>query len=172
MTGKCFAFVEICEGVSLLSCLRNGRSTLQMPNSTISEEYLNQWSYHVVSGMEFLSSKRVVHVVHAGLARRNVLVTFDRTAKISDSGLSRRLHNYSQYVKKKKEPPPWRWIAPEALQFMEFTEMTDVWAFGVTLWEIFTYGKTPYPGLSWDINFVSGLIEGLRLEQPEDYSCN
>lgn len=46
--------------------------------------------------------------------------------------------------------------------------MTDVWAFGVTLWEIYTYGRTPYPELSWDASFVLGLIGGLRLEKPNN----
>lgn len=88
-------------------------------------------------------------------------------AKISDFGLSRRMYNYTQYVKTQQEPLPWRWMSPEALQRMEFSEMSDVWAFGVTLWEIYSLGNIPYPGLSWTVGFAAELEAGLRLEIPK-----
>lgn len=96
-----------------------------------------RWCCEIVNGMEFLASKRVVH---ADLATRNVLLTSEKQAKISDFGLSRRLYNYSVYAKKQHEPLPWRWMAPESLRRLEFTEKTDVWAFGITLWEIYSLG--------------------------------
>lgn len=157
-SGKAYAFVEFCELGSLLKYLRT-QQNLDKPSSA----ELCQWSREIVNGMAFLAAKRIIH---ADLATRNVLLTSDKTAKISDFGLSRKLYNYSQYVKKSKEPLPWRWMAPESLQQMEFTEKTDVWAFGVTLWEIYSFGNTPYPELSWDKNFVARLLDGFRLSEP------
>lgn len=125
---------------------------------------LRRWSREIANGMEYLARKRIVH---ADLATRNVLLTSEKIAKISDFGLSRRLYNYSQYVKKQQEPLPWRWMAPESLKFLEFNEKTDVWAFGVTLWEIYSVGDVPYAGLSWEINFAGRLEEGLVLDTPK-----
>ncbi len=114
--------------------------------------------------MAYLATK---HVVHADLATRNVLLNIRNEAKICDFGLSRKLYNYTNYVKTQQEPLPWKWMAPESLRFMHFNEKTDVWAYGVTLWEIYSLGSTPYAGLCWDVNFVQMLERGLRLSKPE-----
>lgn len=96
-----------------------------------------------------------------------MLLTEDGTAKITDFGLSRRLYEYTQYVKASQEPLPWRWMAIESLQNLSFSSMSDVWSYGVTLWEIFSLGDIPYPGLSWDIDFVKELERGLRMTSPK-----
>lgn len=114
----------------------------------------------------------LVQIVHADVATRNVLLTSDNTAKISDFGLSRRLYDYTQYVKNNQEPLPWRWMAPEALRRLVFTEKTDVWAFVVTLWEMYTLCDTPYPGLSWDVNFPEMLERGFKLGMPKHNTDN
>lgn len=132
-------------------------------------------------------------MVHADLAARNVLVDSNGCCKITDFGLSRQLFDYTQYVKKQQEPLPWRWMAIESLQELRFSSQSDVWAFGILcdivrkvsksffmkaslkfnfnsigilLWEIFSLGEVPYPGLSWDIHFVQQLCNGLRLNKP------
>lgn len=117
--------MEFCELGCLLKYLQ--REQQEGPRTT---EELGQWSQEIASGMEFLAEKKVVH---ADLAARNILLSSSKIAKVSDFGVSRKLYNYSQYVKKQQEPLAWRWMAPESLNRMEFTEKSDVWAFGITL---------------------------------------
>jgi len=66
-----------------------------------------------------------------------------------------------------KEPLPWRSMALESLRELKFTEKSDVWGFGVTLWEIFSLGCVPYPGRNWSVDFVDELAKGLRMSTPE-----
>ena len=58
-------------------------------------------------------------------------------------------------------------MAIESLRDMEFSVKSDVWSYGVTLWELFTLAQVPYPGLSWDNGFIDNLVQGYRLPQPQ-----
>jgi len=108
-----------------------------------------------------------MQVIHGDLATRNVLIASDDTVRITDFGLSRRLYEYTQYIKTSQEPLPWRWMAIESLTLLQFSSQSDVWSYGVTIWEIYSMGDVPYPGLSWDVNFVEKLKEGLRMSAPK-----
>ena len=90
--------------------------------------------------MEFLSSKSIYH---GDLACRNILLTEELVAKISDFGLSRRLYQNSSNVKEDDELPI-HWSAIEVLRMQHYSLSSDIWSFGVVLWEIFELGKKPY----------------------------
>jgi serine/threonine protein kinase len=106
-------------------------------------------------------------IVHRDLALRNLLV--DKTGtkyivKISDFGMARTMNK--GYYKTESKTIPVRWCSPESLQFGKFTIHSDVWAFGVVMWEIFSYGMIPYYGLS-NIEVIEKVtIEGYRLPSP------
>ena len=97
----------------------------------------------IASGMEYLSSH---HFVHRDLAARNMLVGENLTIKISDFGLSRDVYSSDYYRVQSKSLLPVRWMPPEAILYGKFTAESDVWAFGVVLWEIYSFGLQPYYG--------------------------
>ncbi|KAI8499872.1 hypothetical protein Bbelb_221890 [Branchiostoma belcheri] len=111
-------------------------------------------------------------IVHRDLAARNVLICENRVAKVTDFGLSRDIYKEREYVITTAETDrarlPIRWMALESLQDGTFTTKTDIWSFGVLLWEIATLGGTPYPGMSADREIVSWLEEGNVMEKQPD----
>lgn len=100
----------------------------------------------IASGMDYLSSH---HYVHRDLAARNCLVADDNySIKISDFGLSRDIYSSDYYRVKSKTLLPIRWMPSEAILYGKFTTESDIWSFGVCMWEIYTYGEQPYRGIS------------------------
>ena len=92
-------------------------------------------------------------VVHRDLAARNVMLDKWHQAKVGDFGLAREGNEYEVEAtdsagNKKKLELPWKWVAPEAAYHRSFNQASDVWAYGITLWEIFTFGAMPYPSLN------------------------
>jgi len=124
---------------------------------------LTQFAHHVARGMEYLSSKKVIH---RDLAARNVLVTDQNVCKVADFGFSRDVMVNNIYERKSEGRLPIRWMAPESLYDNIYTTKTDVWSFGVLLWEIVTLGSTPYPGMSGS-EVMKRVKEGYRPEKPE-----
>lgn len=114
--------------------------------------------------MEYLGSRKVVH---GDLASRNILLDSDFIARITDFGLARQISDYQNYVKGSQEPLPWRWMAVESLKELSFSTMSDIWSYGVLLWELFTCGDVPYPGEAWTTQFVYKLLDGYRLQKPK-----
>ncbi|NXI73263.1 FLT3 kinase, partial [Anseranas semipalmata] len=121
------------------------------------------FSYQVAKGMEFLESKSCIH---RDLAARNILVTHGKVVKICDFGLARDVVNDSNYIIRGNARLPVKWMAPESLFERTYTMKSDVWSYGILLWEIFSLGVNPYPGIQVDANFYKLIQSGFKMDPP------
>ncbi|XP_074065379.1 tyrosine-protein kinase Mer [Macrotis lagotis] len=118
----------------------------------------------IALGMEYLSNR---NFLHRDLAARNCMLRDDMTVCVADFGLSKKIYSGDYYRQGRIAKMPVKWIAIESLADRVYTSKSDVWAFGVTMWEIVTRGMTPYPGVQ-NHEIYEYLIHGHRLKQPDD----
>ncbi|XP_078587238.1 fibroblast growth factor receptor 2-like isoform X6 [Branchiostoma floridae x Branchiostoma japonicum] len=172
--GPLFVIVEYAEHGNLRDFLRSRRPPsmdyYKMAvecDKPLTHKDLVSFAYQIGRGMEFLHSKKCIH---RDLAARNVLVADGNVMKIADFGLARDIHNMDYYKKTTNGRLPVKWMPPEALFDRVYTTQSDVWAFGVLLWEIMTLGGGPYPGIPVEELFKL-LKEGHRMERPQNCSA-
>uniref|UniRef100_A0A8C1I0B4 Vascular endothelial growth factor receptor 3 n=1 Tax=Cyprinus carpio carpio TaxID=630221 RepID=A0A8C1I0B4_CYPCA len=125
------------------------------------------YSFQVARGMEFLVSRKCIH---RDLAARNILLSENNVVKICDFGLARDIYKDPDYVRKGNARLPLKWMAPESIFDKVYTSQSDVWSFGVLLWEIFSLGASPYPGIQIDEDFCKRLKDGTRMRAPDNAS--
>ncbi|XP_078000748.1 tyrosine-protein kinase Mer-like [Glandiceps talaboti] len=158
---KPMVILPFMENGDLHSFLQNNR--LSGTPQYLPIHKLVNFMVQIAKGMEYLSEK---DYVHRDLAARNCMLDENAVIKIADFGLTRKLYNESNYYRMGHVARvPVKWMALESLGENIYTTQTDVWSFGVVMWEIFTRGKTPYRGIhNHDIHDY--LQRGRRLKQP------
>jgi len=148
--------MELAHIGEMRSFLQNSRLRLKLHN-------LIMYCYQLSAALSYLEGK---HFVHRDVAARNVLVSSEDCVKLADFGLSRSLTEQC-YYKATKGKLPIKWMAPESINFRRFTTASDVWMFGVCMWEIMMYGVKPFQGVK-NNDVISKIEGGDRLPLPPD----
>ncbi|XP_043682539.1 fibroblast growth factor receptor homolog 1-like isoform X3 [Vespula pensylvanica] len=171
--GPLYVVVEFAPHGNLRDFLRDHRPSSsgyeptigqeEKERKTLTQKDLVSFAYQVARGMEYLASRRCIH---RDLAARNVLVSDEYILKIADFGLARDIHCHDYYRKTTDGRLPVKWMAPEALFHRVYTTQSDVWSYGILLWEIMTLGGTPYPSVPSVEKLFQLLRTGHRMEKP------
>uniref|UniRef100_A0A1I7UCE1 Protein kinase domain-containing protein n=2 Tax=Caenorhabditis tropicalis TaxID=1561998 RepID=A0A1I7UCE1_9PELO len=169
---------EKCEPDSYLTPLSTKRKTYLYTQEggdqeTVIKESLKSlatsdllsFGLQIANGMQYLAS---IPLVHRDLALRNVLLKKNKTIRIADFGMAKKHESKDYYKPKnsKNNPVPIRWMSPEAYYCMRFTQQSDVWSFGICLYELFTLGGLPYPDVKSE-DVYTYMHNGGRCFQPE-----
>ncbi|KAI8521062.1 hypothetical protein Bbelb_008160, partial [Branchiostoma belcheri] len=169
-TEPVYVIVEYCALGNLQNFLRKCRSkrdstyaNIQVDERLLTPRDLASFIWQIARGM--------AHIVHRDLASRNVLIDKNKVCKISDFGLSRDVYDTDneEYEQKTQGRLPLRWMAPESLFDHVYSVKSDVWSYGITMWEVLTLACTPYPGLSPPA-MMERLRNGFRMSKP--VHCN
>ncbi|XP_044041108.1 tyrosine-protein kinase receptor TYRO3 [Siniperca chuatsi] len=130
----------------------------------VPHQSLLRFMIDIASGMDYLSSQGFLH---RDLAARNCMLGNDLRVCVADFGLSKKIYSSNYYRQKVAIRVPIKWMAMESLSESVYTTKSDVWSFGVTMWEIVTRGRTPYPGVH-NHELLDLLLSGHRLKPPEE----
>ncbi|EDW60211.1 uncharacterized protein Dvir_GJ21359 [Drosophila virilis] len=172
LIGVCFdrqpyyIVLELLAGGDLQKFLRENRNTPERP-SLLTMKDLLFCALDVAKGCRYMESKRFIH---RDIAARNCLLSSKgpgRVVKIADFGMSRDIYRSDYYRKGGKAMLPIKWMPPEAFLDGIFTSKTDVWSFGILLWEVFSLGRSPYPG-QHNTQVMELVVRGGRLGSPTE----
>ncbi|XP_066981585.1 proto-oncogene tyrosine-protein kinase receptor Ret-like isoform X1 [Macrobrachium rosenbergii] len=176
--GPIYIIIEYCQYGSLRNYLKRSRHA-EFENRVgsgpvegtaadynVTPKDILSFAWQISKGMAYLADMKLVH---RDLAARNVLLAAGKVCKISDFGLTRDVYEGDLYFKRSKGRVPVKWMALESLVDHVYTSKSDVWGFGVLLWELVTLGTLPYPGVQPERLFTL-LKAGYRMERPENCS--
>lgn len=162
-----YVIMEYMGKGDLKNYLRSQRESHQNQKKTLVDGiYL--MAAQIADGMAYLAANKFVH---RDLAARNCMVGEDNVVKVGDFGLTRDIYVSNYYRRDTQGQLPVRWMAPESLKDNMYTSASDVWSFGVVLWEMVTFSASPYPGLS-NNEVVKKVIHGLKMPRPENCPDN
>ncbi|XP_038061371.1 fibroblast growth factor receptor 2-like [Patiria miniata] len=156
-----YVALEYLHRGDLRSYLRTARSQSDSDEDALSSDQLVKFALDVAKGMEHIAK---AGVIHRDLAARNILLSEGLIAKVSDFGLSR---GEDIYVQTSKRRVPVRWLAIESIRYKRYTTKSDVWSFGILMWEIATIGGTPYPTTKSE-SLARKLKGGYRMPKPSN----
>ncbi|GMR33798.1 hypothetical protein PMAYCL1PPCAC_03993, partial [Pristionchus mayeri] len=169
-----FLICEYCVNGDLLEFMRQRRKfMLENPVETDSGKIITakkqlMFAIQIAYGLEYLSSQGFIH---RDIAARNILVDHQESCKIGDFGLARSVKEENETYQAQGGKLPLKWMSPEAIGKYSFSTASDVWSFGVLLFEIVTLGGTPYAG--WPAaELLSRLKRGERMDRPDNCSDN
>ena len=149
-----YIMTELMKHGSLMNYLRGEGRSLKLPQ-------LINMSAQVASGMAYLEEQNVVHL---DLTSKTILVGDHMICKVSDFQQAKILEDYI-FKPPKEFTFPIMWTAPEGALYCQYTIKSDVWSFGIVLWEIINYGRFPYPGMSNE-QVLDALQKGYRMSRP------
>ncbi|XP_066024433.1 fibroblast growth factor receptor 2 [Pocillopora verrucosa] len=133
------------------------------PQTNLTSQQLMKFAWQIADGMSYLSS---IPVIHRDLSARNVLVGEGKTCKVTDFGMARDVQEDNIYERKTRGRLPVKWTAIEALLYGKYSTKSDLWSYGILLYEIFTIGGSPYPRM--DGRKIANLLqEGYRMPKPQ-----
>ncbi|GMT26681.1 hypothetical protein PFISCL1PPCAC_17978, partial [Pristionchus fissidentatus] len=163
---------EYCSNGDLLDFMRHRKIyMMENPQSLDTSKFItikNQimFAIQVAYGLEYLSTRGFIH---RDIAARNILVDHHETCKIADFGLCRTVGKEEEHYHSQGGKLPLKWMPPEAIDKFDFSVASDVWSYGVLLFEIITLGATPYSG--WPaVELLPRLLKGDRIERPDNCS--
>jgi len=163
-----FITFEYMELGDLNNYLRNKAICISQPSSNLTVPQLVNMATNIAAGLEYLAGH---HFVHRDLATRNCLINEQLFVKIADFGLSKDVYSRDYYRLGDKSVLPIQWMPPEAILYCKFSAQSDIWSFGIVLWEIFAGGAQPYYTLSNE-EVVEYVNNKNVLQCPSDFPSN